>query len=218
MSVFKENLTSKLLQEHSIKIINKKKNILKILELGCGDGNISKFLIKHQKKKNLFFASDISRKAVSLAKKNCGTKINFKCGDFFDPWKKEKFNIIISDISSINDQVANLSPWYRNIVCNSGTDGLKNIRKIIKNIEKYLEKNSFFIIPVISLSNTNQLNILLKKKFKKVLLTKKVSWPLPSFFSKNIEKFEILKKKKHIEFEEKFGMCIAYTRVAICKL
>jgi hypothetical protein len=51
MSIFKKNLTSKLLQETSIKVVNKQNSISKILELGCGDGNISKYLQQHQKKK-----------------------------------------------------------------------------------------------------------------------------------------------------------------------
>lgn len=218
MSVFKENLTSKLLQETSIKVLNKNNSVSKILELGCGDGNISKYLQKNQRKKNIFCASDISSIAIKKAKKNCGKNINFKTGDLFDPWKGNKFNIIISDVSSINDQVAHLSPWYKNVRCSSGQDGLKNVKKIIVNIEKYTKKNSVFIIPVISLSNTSKLLSLLNKKFKKVTLTKTTKWPLPPFFSKNIKKFTILKKQKNIEFDEKFGIYIAYTRVAICKL
>jgi methylase of polypeptide subunit release factors len=218
MSVFKENLTSKLLQQAAIKEINKQKYASKILELGCGNGNISKYLIKSQKKNNFFYASDISNKAIKHAKKNYEEKINFKVGSFFSPWNGNKFNIIISDVSSINDQIALLSPWYKNIVCSSGKDGLDNVKKIVTRIEKYAEKNLLFILPIISLCNTIALMHLLKKKFKTVSLTKKVRWPLPSFFSKNIDKFKILKKHKHVEFEEKFGMNIAYTRIAICRL
>ena len=218
MSIFKENLTSKLLKEASIKIVNKQNSISKILELGCGDGNISKYLLKNQKKRNILCASDISNKAINVAKKKIDQKINFKTGDLFSPWKGRKFNVIISDVSSINDEVALLSPWYKNIKCSSGQDGLNNIKNILTNIDKYAEKNSLFILPIISLCNTSKLTNLLKKKFKKVLLTKKIEWPLPPFFFKNIINFKILKKQKKIEFREKFGICIAYTRVAICKL
>lgn len=218
MSIFRENLTSKLLQEASIKIVNDQNSISKILELGCGDGNISKYLLKYQKKKNVLCASDISKKAIEIAKQKLEQKINFKTGDLFNPWKNHKFNIIISDVSSINDQVALLSPWYKNIKCSCGEDGLNNIKNILVNIDKYAEKNCLFILPIISLCNTSKLHSLLKKKFKKVLLTKKKEWPLPNFFFKNITKFKILKKQKKITFRERFGIYIAYTRVAICKL
>ena len=218
MSIFKENLTSKLLQKVSIKIINNQNTVLKILELGCGDGNISKYLLENQKRKNILHASDISNKAIKAAKKNYEQKINFKTGNLFSPWKGERFNIIISDVSSINDSVAQLSPWYKNIRCSSGEDGLNNIKNILANIEKYAQKNFLFILPIISLCNTSKLSDLLKKKFKKILLTKKKDLPLPTFFSKNIDKFKILKKQKYIDYIEKFGLYIAYTRVAICKL
>jgi methylase of polypeptide subunit release factors len=217
MGIFKQNLTSKLLREASIKIVNKQNSISKILELGCGDGNISKYLLKNQKKKNIFCASDISNKAIKVAKKKFKQKINFKTGDLFNPWKSEKFKIIISDVSSINDEIAILSDWYKNIKCSSGQDGLNNIKNILTKIDGYAEKNYYFILPIISLCNTYKLVNLLKKKFKKVSFTKKKEWPLPPFFKKNISKFKILKKQKKIEFKEKFGMYIAYTRVAICK-
>ena len=73
-------------------------------------------------------------------------------------------------------------------------------------------------MPIISLCNTSKLYKLLKRKFKKVLLTKKKEWPLPKFFEENITQFKILKIQKKIEFRKKFGIYIAYTRVAICKL
>ena len=70
MSVFKENLTSKILQKEGLKILNKSKKNLNILELGCGNGNISKFLIKNCEKKNhKYFLSDISTDAIKAAKK-----------------------------------------------------------------------------------------------------------------------------------------------------
>ena len=188
--------------------------------MGCGNGNISKYLLQKQKrgKKNEFFASDISKQAISMAKKNYSKKINFRAGNLFQPWKNEKFNIIISDVSSINCDTAKLSPWYRGIVYSSGKDGLKNVKNILKEISNYSKKNTIFILPVISLCNVTSLTALLKKKFKKILLTKKIEWPLPLFFQKNIKKFKVLKASKNIEYKEKFGIYIAYTRVAICIL
>lgn len=107
MSVFKENLTSLLVKEAAIKVINKSTKSLKILELGCGDGNISEYLLKKEKtKKNKFYASDISAESIKLARKKYQKKINFKCGNLFEPWEGQRFDVIISDVSSINDQVA----------------------------------------------------------------------------------------------------------------
>ena len=129
-----------------------------------------------------------------------------------------KFDVIISDVSSINDTVAKLSPWYKNVICSSGNDGLKNIKNIVNEIFDYSKKNSIFILPVISLCNVSALTNLLKKKFKKVSFTQKIEWPLPSFFKKKIKIFMNLKNNKNITFSKKFGFYIAYTRVAICKI
>jgi methylase of polypeptide subunit release factors len=218
MAVFKENLTSKILQENSLSILNKYfKNKIDILEIGCGNGNITKFLISNQLKKNFYHLSDISKEAVEVAKKNIKyDNVNYKVGSYFNPWKR-KFDLIISDVSSISDFVAKKSDWYKGVVCNSGTDGLENITKILNSVDKYLNSNGVFILPIISLCNEKKLISLLKNNFKKVTFSKKILWPLSNFFQKNFEEYEKLRKEKKINFIKKFSINIAYTYSAICK-
>ena len=217
MKIFRENLTSKILQQKSSLIINKYKKEIDILEIGCGDGNITNFVINKRKIDHNFYLSDISNYAVSAAKKKIKyKKCKFKSGKWLDPWKDKKFDIIISDVSSINDFIANKSPWYKGVICNSGTDGLRNIEKIISNIENNLKKNGKFILPMISLSNEKKLIQLLKKKFLNVSLSKKIIWPIPSFFHKDKAKYLKLKKESKINFQEKFGIFLAYTYSATC--
>ena len=69
MNIFKENLTSKILQQKSSSIINKYKKKIDILEIGCGDGNITSFVINNRKIDHNFYLSDISISAVNAAKK-----------------------------------------------------------------------------------------------------------------------------------------------------
>ena len=219
--IFEENLTSKCLQKEALKVLKRFKTQKKILEIGCGNGNISDFLIKNQKKINhSFHLSDISSKAIKAAEEKIKyDKTIFKVGGWLKPWLNQqyKFDIIISDVSSINDTVANLSPWYKGVVCNSGESGLKNIENILDNIHFVSKKNSIFILPFISLCNTQKLEILLKKKFK-VEYSEKILWPLPPFFKKNLTLMKKLKAKKYIYFTKNFNIYTAYTRVAICKI
>ena len=217
IKVFKENLTSKLLQKESLKVLNKLKK-KDVCEIGCGDGNISNYLIKNQKNKHFFHLSDISELAIKRAKKKIKyDKICFKAGSLFKPWKKKKFDIIISDVSSLSQSVANKSSWYRGVKTNCGTNGLKNVEKIIHKIEENLKNNGVFIIPLISLSDTKNLKKMIKLKFKVFEETKKVYWPIPKFFKENIVLFDKLLKKRIIYYENKFGTYLAYTSVAICR-
>ena len=217
MKIFKENLTSKILQQKSSSIINKYKKKIDILEIGCGDGNITSFAINNRKIDHNFYLSDISISAVNAAKKKIRyKKCEFKTGKWLNPWKDKKFDIIISDVSSINDFIANKSPWYKGVICNSGTDGLRNIEKIISNIDINLKKNGKFILPMISLSDEKKLIKLLKKNFLNVSFTKKIIWPIPSFFHKDKAKYIKLKKDSKINFQEKFGIFLAYTYSATC--
>ncbi len=218
--IFKENLTSKLIQAHSYKLIKKYKNKKKILEIGCGDGNISNYLIKKNQTKHDYYLSDISKNAIKRAKKNISYKnAHLRVGKFFNPWKNEnlKFNIIISDISSINDTVAKLSPWYKGVVCNSGKDGLKNVKIILNQITFFMSKKGYLIIPIISLCDHKKLDKVLKKKFL-VKYTEKKYWPLPIFFENNIKLMKKLKNKAYIDFKKKFNINTAFTSIAICKL
>ena len=217
MKIFKENLTSKILQSSSSKLINKFKKKRNILEIGCGDGNITNYVIKKRKKNHSFFLSDVSGLAIKKAKqkikfKNC----QFKIGKWLDPWGDKKFDVIISDVSSINDFIAKESDWYDGVVCDSGDDGLKNIFKILSSIEKNLKKNGHFILPIISLSNEKELIRLLKRRFKKISFSKKVYWPLSDFFKKKINRYKKLKEESKINFEEKFGIFLAYSYSAEC--
>ncbi len=218
--IFKENLTSKLIQISSHKIIKNFKTKKNILEIGCGDGNISEYLIKNSILKHHFYLSDISEKAVKKAKKKIKYKnITLRTGKFFDPWKKieTEFDVIISDVSSINDTVAKLSPWYKGITCDSGQDGLKNINIILNQIDNYMKENTYFIMPIISLCNVRRLDKILKKKFN-VKYINKTHWPLPNFFEKNIKLMIKLKKRGYIDFNKKFNINTGSTSVAICKL
>ncbi len=217
MNVFQENLTSKILQQRSSLLASKFKREIDILEIGCGDGNISNFIIKNRNKNHNFYLSDISNYAIKTAKKKIlYKKCKFKTGKWLNPWSNQKFDIIISDISSINDFIAKKSNWYKGVICNSGSDGLRNIEKILSNINKNLKRNGKFILPIISLSNEKKLIKLLEKKFSKVTYSKKVFWPIPKFFEKNKARYLKLKKESKINFEEKFGIFLAHTYCATC--
>jgi methylase of polypeptide subunit release factors len=219
MTVFKENLTSKVLQDISLGILNEYKKIKNVLEIGCGDGNITNFLHKKSENKNIqFHCSDISEEATTKAKlKLLESCFIIKTGELFTPWLDQKFDLIVSDVSSLADDVAIRSEWYDGVICNSGKDGLKNINQIIGEVLNYLNQDGIFILPMISLSNLDKLKKLLSTKFNNITYSKKQYWPIPEFFKSNISIFTELKNLGIIDFDYKFGIYQAYTYAAICK-
>jgi len=97
------------------------KKTLNILEIGTGSGcviiSLAKALnsdvakgfslpqkngvLKISATKNQYFASDISKEALTVAKKNAekhGVKITFKQGSLLEPWKDQSFDIIIANL------------------------------------------------------------------------------------------------------------------------
>lgn len=79
---------------------------LRILDLGTGSGAIIISLAKAMatlspRPYTLFYASDISQKALVVARKNARlhqVRITFKQGSLLSPWKNQKFDIIVANL------------------------------------------------------------------------------------------------------------------------
>ena len=136
----------------------------------------------------------------------------------FEPWKSDnlKYDVIISDVSSISEPIAEKSPWYNGVISDCGLDGLKNVKIILKDLKKFLKNDGYFILPVISLCNLNKLHELLKNNFINISYTEQINWPIPEFFKDNINNFQNLIDTNQISVEYKFGAYLAFTYVAIC--
>ncbi len=128
---------------------NKRRNF-NVLDLGTGSGNIIISLAKYAPG-SMYYASDISRNAIRIAKKNARLNkirknICFINADGFTGFKKMKFNIIVSnppyipseEIKKLQKEVRDYEPLN---ALDGGETGLDNIFYIINNAYKYLRKN-----------------------------------------------------------------------------
>lgn len=207
--VFKPNLTSYSLIEVIKKFKFKKK--IKILDLGSGSGIIGIYIKKKFKNKVNIFFSDYSIHAIKNIKKNLiMNKIKGKViqSDIFKGWEGEKFDIIINDISAIDEEIAN-NFWYNKYIPHQcGNSGIELSKKVILNSKKHLNKKGFLLTPIISLSKYKILEKLINKNFEFKLMLHK-DWPVPKKLYHNCET-EYLKNGyiKNI-----FGVYICFTKI-----
>ena len=121
----------------------------RILELGTGSGAIV-LALASQQTNNLFYAVDISTRALMLAKENARRfgweeRIHFLAGDWFDPLNSHgrQFDIIVSNppyiatpvIEQLQPEIQN---WEPRQALDGDMDGLKYLRQIIDRAHFYL--------------------------------------------------------------------------------
>lgn len=215
---FTPTATTDFLLKDALTIIKKP---MDVLDLGCGTGIIAIMINKHLKNKRKIYASDVSVAANKIARKNFELhkcKFDLRKGSLFAPWKNKKFDLIVNDVSGISETIAKKSKWFKNVPCQSGSDGTKLTLKIISSSIKHLNKNGAIIFPIISLSNGNKVINKLKQKFTKVRILSKNNWFLPNDLELYKEKLSIMKKKKLIDYDLKFGKIICSTKIIYAKI
>ena len=137
---------TELIFEEILKLINKRSS-KKLLEVGTGSGCIIISIAK-ERKNCRHTAIDISKKAINVAKFNAKmhhleNKINFKNIDV-DKIQYNKYDFIISnppyiniiDLSRLDLSVRLFEP---NVALEAGTDGYREIKKIIIKSKKLLK-------------------------------------------------------------------------------
>ncbi|WP_433580810.1 peptide chain release factor N(5)-glutamine methyltransferase [Candidatus Profftella armatura] len=176
------NITSDVLiprpeTELLVDLIVKKKfeKKIKLLEMGTGSGAIAIAIAIYSKNKIEIIATDISKFALKIAKKNAKkklTKYNIPIKFIKSNWYnnlqnyKKLFNIIVANPPYIPKGDIHLNKGdLRFEPINALTDysnGLSSIKEIVKNASKYLVKNGLLLIE----HGYNQSNLVRKLLFK----------------------------------------------------
>lgn len=153
------------LVENTIKYINNlyTENI-KILDIGCGSGVIG-LTIKQKFPHATVDLLDISKEALEVAKENAkrlNLEANFIESDVFD-YVNKKYDVIISNPpyiktnEEIEEIVKNNEP---HIALYAGIDGLDIYKKMLKNINDYLNENALIALEIGCNQKENIINLI----------------------------------------------------------
>lgn len=169
---------TELVVEAAIKIIKEiKGDKKKVLDLMTGSGAIAVTIAKQTKSQ--VYASDISEQALTVARKNSRTnkvKIKFIESDIFKKFRREKFDVIVSnppyipskDILTLDDEVKKYDPL---ISLDGGEDGLYFYKKIAEQSPKFLKGNGYLILEI-GESQGKAVKKLLQKNFENIKIRK----------------------------------------------
>ena len=126
---------------------------LKILDLGTGSGIIGITLAKNFKKSNVLL-TDISIKAIKVAKKNIEANylqnIHYVHSNWFENVDNTMFDIIVSNPPYISKEDPHLKQpeliKQPQVALVSDDEGLQDIRTIVGNASEYLSKTGMLLI------------------------------------------------------------------------
>lgn len=148
-----ENTIRLVLENESLENQENSKKTMQILDLCTGSGAIAVSLKKYLPDVKIF-ASDISEKALEVAKKNAknnNVEIEFIKSDMFENIH-EKFDIIVSNPPYIkSEEIEKLSKEVQNepkLALDGGKDGLKFYKIISKEIKNYLKENGTLLMEI----------------------------------------------------------------------
>lgn len=120
-----------------------------LIDVGSGSGAIAISLKKEEPNLNIY-ASDISEKAISMAKDNAQSlqaDVNFFVGDMLQPFIEQdiKVDILVSNppyIPQAEEMEKSVVDYEPHVALFGGNDGLKFYRMIFENAHKILKEKS----------------------------------------------------------------------------
>lgn len=141
-----EELVANVLAEYDAFFSGKK---VVACDVGCGSGAIA-ISLKKEEPSLTMYASDISEKALEVAKENAatlGAEVTFLCGDMLDPFieKGIKVDVLVSNppyIPKDEKMEKSVVDFEPHVALFGGDDGLYFYRKIFANAHQIIKEKA----------------------------------------------------------------------------
>lgn len=149
-TVFVPNTTTSLLFEAALPVTG-----LRVLDMGCGVGPVA--IAAALCGAEAVIAADIMPEACALTTRNARLnqvedRVDVHCGYALRKLGRDRFDVIISDISGMAEETARLSPWYPNPIPTGGPGGADLAVEVIDTAKNHLSPGGRLVFPILSLS------------------------------------------------------------------
>ena len=175
-----------------------------VLDIGCGVGALA--VVAALKGAAHVDAIDVMTQARPLVEANArrngvGDRVNASSGDLFDPIGTRRYDVIISDVSGVVDELSRLSPWYPTSIPTGGHDGADQIVRMLDGAADHLNPGGVLYFPTGTISNIPRTLAAAEHSFgANVELLAQVEVPFVREFKENMDVMTRLQEQGLIQF------------------
>ena len=175
-----------------------------VLDLGCGVGVLA--IMAALKGAGHVDAVDVMPQACALVTANArrngvADRLTATPGDLFETVGTRRYDLIISDVSGVVDEVARLSPWYPDSIPTGGHDGADVIVRLIHEAPDHLRPGGTLYFATGTISNIKRTLEAARETFgDKVELVEQVEVPFHPNFNDNMTAMTRMRDEGLIDF------------------
>ena len=198
-TVFQPTLTSRLLAQ-----VAGIPEGARVLDLGCGAGVLA--VVAALKGAAQVHAVDVMDEARPLVEANArrngvADRVTAFSGDLFAPIAGQRYDVIVSDVSGVVDEVSRLSPWYPDSIPTGGHDGADQIVRMLDRVRQHLRPGGVLYFPTGSISNVPRTLEAARQAFGgNVELLEQIDVPFCAEFKENMDVMTRLRTEGLIDF------------------
>lgn len=175
-----------------------------VLDIGCGVGALA--VVAALKGAAHVDAVDVMAEVCPLVSANARRngvrdRIDVSSGDLFQAVGSKRYDVIISDVSGVVDEVSRLSPWYPTSIPTGGHDGADQIVRMLEQSAHHLYPGGVLYFPTGTISNIPRTLATAERVFgEQVEMLDQVEVPFCAEFKDNMEVMSRLKDQGLIDY------------------